>query len=59
MPTIERPAFTFSFTLLLLLAALACFGFALLVVEGVVNDFGVWQEWIAGGLIFSTLARIF
>lgn len=57
MPEIQRPAFTLSFTLLLLLCALVCYGFALGVAEGWAT-LGAWPEWIAGGLIFSTLAKI-
>lgn len=58
MPTIERPTYTFSFTLLLVLCALACFIAALCFAEAWLTA-GTWQEWIAGGLIFSTLAKVF
>lgn len=46
MPTIERPTYTFSFTLLLVLCALACF-------------VASWQEWVTAGAIFGTLAKLF
>lgn len=46
-----------SLSLLFLLAALVCFivGF---IVAYANADFGTWQEWVTGGFIFSTLAKI-
>lgn len=49
--------YTFSFSLLFLLLALACFVAALCFAEAWLTV-GNWQEWIAGGLIASTLAKI-
>lgn len=44
-------------TVLLLILALACYVAALCFAEGWLTK-GNWQEWIAGGLILSTLAKI-
>jgi hypothetical protein len=56
MPTeIARPALSLS--LLFLVAALICFVIGLIVVHSGA-DFGKPLEWLFGGLIFSTLAKI-
>lgn len=52
-----RVRYEFSFSLLFILCALACFIAALCFAENWLTA-GNWQEWIAGGLIFSTLAKI-
>lgn len=57
MTEIERPRVSLSFTLLFLLAALICFVIGFIVAYSNA-DFGTWQEWVTGGFIFSTLAKI-
>ena len=57
MPEVQRPAYSFSYSLLLLLCALACFVAAFCFTQDWLT-LGTWQAWISGGLIFSTLAKI-
>lgn len=57
MATQDRVRYTFSYSLLLLLCALACFIAAFCVAQGWLTK-GDWQEWVTGGFIFATLAKI-
>ncbi len=43
---------------LLKIAAFVAFLVALIVVAAPLNQFGTWQEWIAGGLALTTLAEV-
>lgn len=52
-----RIRYEFTFSLLFILCALACFIAALCFTQGWLT-LGTWQAWISGGLIFSTLAKI-
>ncbi len=55
----QRYAFpALSLTLLLILAALVCFGLSEFVLQGWMTK-GTAAEWFVGGFIFSTLAKIF
>lgn len=49
--------YQFSFSLLFVLIALLCFIAAECVAQTWLTK-GTWQEWIAGGLISATLAKI-
>jgi hypothetical protein len=58
MATVERPARpVLSLSLLFLLAALLAFIAAFCVAEAWLTK-GTYQEWIAAGFIFTTLAKI-